>query len=106
MAVATKTFEIQMPVVVLANMQGGEIQEWERLDEVWALVGDPPAFSQFIESEIHAMLDRQEPQPSGDAEEPAPPIIPSETEGSIDVVVPVEEAMLPIPDDGLPLPLP
>ena len=42
---ATK-FEIQMPVVVLAKMKDGQVEDWKRLDEVWALVGDKPAFAE------------------------------------------------------------
>jgi len=52
-----KKFEIQMPVVVLAKMKAGQIQDWKRLDEVWALVGDKPAFAAYVRSEIKKMLD-------------------------------------------------
>ena len=45
-------FEIQMPVVVLARMKDGQIEDWKRLDEVWALVGDKPAFTNMCEGEI------------------------------------------------------
>ena len=51
-----KKFEIQMPVVVLARVKGGDIQEWKRLDRVWALVGDKPVFTKFIQAEIKQML--------------------------------------------------
>ena len=40
-----KKFEIQMPVVVLARMKGGEIADWKSLDRVWALVGDKAGFA-------------------------------------------------------------
>jgi hypothetical protein len=49
-------FEIQMPVVVVARTNGGEIEDWRRLDQVWALVGDQPAFAEFIRNEISQML--------------------------------------------------
>jgi hypothetical protein len=52
---ATK-FEIQMPVVVLARMSDGDITDWKRLDRVWGLVGDKPAFTEFVRNEIGAML--------------------------------------------------
>jgi hypothetical protein len=58
---ATK-FEIQMPVVVLARMQGGEIAQWERLDRVWALVGDKPAYASYMREEISQMVRAAEPQ--------------------------------------------
>jgi len=51
-----KEFEIQMPVVVLVRMEDGQIGDWKRLDEVWALVGDKPAFRKYVQAEIQAML--------------------------------------------------
>ena len=50
---ATK-FEIQMPVVVLAKMKGGEIAQWKRLDRVWALVGDKPGYASYLRDEIQS----------------------------------------------------
>jgi hypothetical protein len=52
---ATK-FDIQMPVVVLARMKDGQVSDWKRLDQVWALVGDKPAFAKYMRGEIDAML--------------------------------------------------
>lgn len=49
-------FDIQMPVVVLARTSSGEITDWKRLDQVWGLVGNRPAFAEFIRQEIRAML--------------------------------------------------
>jgi hypothetical protein len=51
-----KKFEIQMPVVVLAKMKAGKIQDWKRLDEVWGLVGDKPAFAKYVSGEVKKML--------------------------------------------------
>jgi hypothetical protein len=45
-----------MPVVVLARMKDGQVDSWSRLDKVWALVGDRPAFTQFVREEIERML--------------------------------------------------
>ena len=74
-------FEIQMPVVVLVQMKGGEIADWKRLDRVWALVGDKPAFAKFVREEIGQMLEppAAEPAlaPSGDAPEIPVPSSPS-----------------------------
>jgi hypothetical protein len=50
-------FEVQMPVVVVARTSAGEIDQWRRLDRVWALVGDRPAFAEFIRNEIGRMLE-------------------------------------------------
>jgi hypothetical protein len=52
----TKKFEIQMPVVVLAKMKAGQVEDWKRLDEVWALVGDKPAFAKYVREQITRML--------------------------------------------------
>jgi hypothetical protein len=51
-----KQFDIQVPVVVLARMKAGQIDDWTRLDEVWGLVGDKPAFAKYVRGEIAGML--------------------------------------------------
>ena len=58
-------FEIQMPVVVLARKKEGQIEGWNRLDEVWGLVGDKPAFAEYLRHEIHEMLDASDQDPLG-----------------------------------------
>ena len=59
-----KKFDIQMPVVVLASMKGGEIAQWKRLDRVWALVGDKPGYASYLRDEIRQMVRAAEPQPT------------------------------------------
>jgi hypothetical protein len=54
-SLATK-FEIQMPVIVLVKMKDGKTEDWKRLDKVWALVGDKPAFIAYVRGEIEQML--------------------------------------------------
>ena len=56
-------FEVQMPVVVVVQMEQGQIAQWKRLDKVWALVGDQPAFAQYVREEIRAMLDASTAEP-------------------------------------------
>lgn len=56
-----KRFEIMQPVVVLARMNGGRIEDWKRLDRVWAIVGDKPAFADYVRGEIRQMLDPKTP---------------------------------------------
>lgn len=86
-------FDILMPVVVLARMNGGQVQDWRRLDEVWGLVGEKPKFIAYVQSEIQRMLDAdqgaapvarasKEPKPS-----PAPEDLP----------IPPTPANLPVP---------
>jgi len=49
-------FEIQVPVVVLARMKGGQVQDWKRLDDVWALVDDKAAYTKYVREEVDRML--------------------------------------------------
>ncbi len=91
-----KKFEIQMPVVVLARMEHGEIADWKSLDRVWALVGDKPAFAAFVGDEIRQMLGAAQPASAptpvdNNAEIPAADLAPA------DIPVPVPED-LPIPE--------
>jgi hypothetical protein len=70
-----KKFEIQMPVVVLAKMKSGQVEDWKRLDEVWALVGDKPAFAKYVRTEISQMLAPGKGPAPAEAK-PAQPAIP------------------------------
>ncbi|MCE5268351.1 MAG: nitrophenyl compound nitroreductase subunit ArsF family protein [Planctomycetaceae bacterium] len=72
---ATK-FDVQMPVVVLARMKEGQVKDWKRLDEVWGLVGDKPAFAKFVRGEIERMLVPEKQKPSATAKKKAAPSIP------------------------------
>jgi hypothetical protein len=67
-------FEIQMPVVVLARMQSGKIEEWRRLDKVWAVVGDKPAFTKYVQGEIEQMLAIRKKPEAATAQTPGPTI--------------------------------
>lgn len=64
-----KQFDVHMANVVLAQMDGGEIENWKRLDRVWALVGDKPAFADFVRTEISQMLAADE-EPADSAATP------------------------------------
>ena len=91
-----KEFEIQMPVVVLAQMKNGQIEDWKRLDRVWALVGEKPAFAAYIRDEIGQMLKSQDsgatPPPNDD-----PPENPIRDSDLLDIPVPTGPADLPVP---------
>jgi len=67
-------FQVQGPVVVLAKMKNGETVDWKRLDEVWALVGDRPAFIQYVRKEIERMLAADKSSEAATADSPAPSI--------------------------------
>jgi hypothetical protein len=88
-----KKFEIETSVVVLVRMKGGRIEEWNRLDQVWALWDDKPAFAKFVRGEINQMLERAEPQST-----PSPPGdvagLPVPEGDSSDIPVPAD---IPVP---------
>ena len=96
-----KKFEIQMPVIVLVQMTGGEIGDWRRLDKVWALVGNKPAFAEYVRSEIKQMLATADVQPTaaplGDAVDTAVLPIP-ETDPDLPPL-PDGPSDVPVPDD-------
>jgi hypothetical protein len=86
-------FKIQMPVVVLVRMKGGEIEKWNRLDKVWALVGDKPAFAKYVREEIERMLPSEKKATANKGEAPPPAIpIPNADDAS-----PKEAPAIPIP---------
>lgn len=66
-------FEVQMPVIVLARMKDGHMGDWKRLDAVWALVGDKPAFAKYMRGEIERMLSPDK-KPEAEKNTPAIPI--------------------------------
>ena len=88
-------FEVQIPVVVLARMKGGKIEDWNRLDKVWALVGDKPAFAEYVRDEITQMLESAEEPPS-EGPPGETPEIPVPAPGSSDIPVPVPPARNPV----------
>jgi hypothetical protein len=67
-------FQIQMPVVVLARMKDGKIEDWNRLDKVWALVGDKPAFTKYVRGEIDRMLASEKTPTPAASQSPGPAI--------------------------------
>ena len=71
-----KKFDLMQPVVVLARMKDGQMADWKSLDRVWALVGDKPAFREFVRGEIAAMLEGGD-QAAGMAEVAAPATTPT-----------------------------
>jgi hypothetical protein len=94
-SVLAKKFAIQMPVVVLAKMKAGEIADWKRLDRVWALVGDKPAFASYVRDEIKGMLgDKPNDPPMQKAGQP----------NSTSATAPTGNLPLPAQTPDLPLP--
>jgi hypothetical protein len=90
-------FEIQMPVVVLARMKAGQVQDWKRLDEVWALVGDKPAFATYVAGEINRMLTGNN-RPTSAVPDPSGPAVPVPAAEAPGPVAPQEAPAIPVPD--------
>jgi hypothetical protein len=89
-------FEIHMPMVVLARIKAGQIEDWKSLDQVWALVGDEPAFAEYVRDEIVQMLESTDEEPAATPhghvpEIPLPDIDPS------DAPDPTVPADIPLP---------
>ena len=51
-----KQFDISMPMVVVARIEGGKMIRWKSLDRIWALLEDKPAYAAFVRGEIQQML--------------------------------------------------
>lgn len=85
---ATK-FEIDKSIVVLVRMKDGHIEEWNRLDNVWAFWNDELAFANFVRGEIEQMLTTPDEQ-TGDAPDDEPEGFP----GPDDIPVPID---IPVP---------
>jgi hypothetical protein len=90
-------FGIQVPVVVLARMKDGKMQAWKRLDKVWALVGDKPAFEEFVRHETAQMLPTMGNTTSGVPTDSVPEI-PIPTGDATDIPIPTDPAEIPVPE--------
>jgi hypothetical protein len=90
-------FEIQMPVVVLAKMKGGQIEDWKRLDQVWALVGDKTAFAKYVHEEIAKMLTAAQP-PVPEKTQSEAPAIPIPDNESKSIPMPESSNSIPVPE--------
>ena len=87
-------FDVHMANVVLCRMRGDEQLNWRRLDKVWALVGDKPAFAEFVRGEIGEMLGKV-----------AASAAPVEVPDLLDLPLP-ELTPPPLPQTGAPVELP
>jgi hypothetical protein len=90
-------FDVLNPVVVLARMEDGQIEDWRRLDKVWALVDDKTAFADFVREEMTQMLSSNG-SPAADASGESAPSIPIPTDDLSDIPVPNTPGEIPVPD--------
>ncbi len=91
-----KKFAILMPVVVLAKIKAGQVEDWKRLDKVWAVVGDKPAFAKYVRDEITRMLAHDE-KPQTAESKAAPPAIPLPSPDTRQGAPTKEPPAIPIP---------
>ena len=49
-------YEIAAPTVVLVRREAGKDAQWQNLSRVWELVGDKPAFVDYVAQETAALL--------------------------------------------------
>lgn len=49
-------YRLASPCVVLASMRDGRQESWTSLPEVWELVGEKPAFTQFVQRHVAEQL--------------------------------------------------
>ena len=87
-------FEIQMPVVVLARMKDGQVEDWKRLDRVWGLVKDEQAFRAYVRDEIQKML----------AKAGSPGDDPGSEDGALQIPIPGDEASEASSQTEIPIP--
>ena len=52
-----KEFGLEGPTLVVTLEQSGEILKWERLDRVWDLYSDVPAFDKYVLKTLEGFLD-------------------------------------------------
>lgn len=51
-----KQFEVIASCVVVAEIKGGSVVDFKRLDDVWTLMKDPEAFDRYISNAIDGYL--------------------------------------------------
>ncbi|RKX26893.1 MAG: hypothetical protein DRP45_02360 [Candidatus Zixiibacteriota bacterium] len=52
-------YELTFQSVIVSDIRAGEEVDWKNLSDVWDLVGDKPAYLQYVRAEIAAVLGAQ-----------------------------------------------
>jgi hypothetical protein len=58
-----KRYEVVASCVVVAHVRDGEEVAYQRLDEIWTLMMDPPAFNRYVGDAIRVYFSAGETQP-------------------------------------------
>ena len=53
-------YKLAAPCVVLASMRDGREVAWKSLTEVWELIGDRPAFGEFVRKNVREQLGQRQ----------------------------------------------
>jgi hypothetical protein len=53
-----KDYGLYTKSVVVSEVRNGREVRWKNLDQVWQLLGDPPAFQSYVEREVQAFLEK------------------------------------------------
>jgi hypothetical protein len=96
-----KQFDISMPMVVVARIEGGKMTRWKSLDRIWALLEDKDAYAVFVRDEIQQMLGTATPTTAtSPANDPRPTLAapqPEASQASLAIPIPGSDE-LPIPE--------
>jgi hypothetical protein len=52
-----KDYSLHTKSVIVSELKGGREIRWKNLEKVWPLLGDQPAFEQYVEKEVRAFLE-------------------------------------------------
>jgi hypothetical protein len=53
-----KDYGLYTKAVVVSEFRDGREVRWKNLDQIWQLLGDPPAFQGYVEREVQAFLEK------------------------------------------------
>lgn len=51
-----RQFDVVSSCVVVARMKGDTVADFKRLDDVWTLMNEPPAFNAYVSTAIQSLL--------------------------------------------------
>jgi hypothetical protein len=54
----TKDYGLYTKSVIVSEVRDGREVRWKNLDQIWQLLGDPPAFQSYVEREVQAFLEK------------------------------------------------
>lgn len=55
-AALTKGYNISGPALIVAKVEKNKVKEFKNLEDIWAKVGDKPAFLQYVQENVTAYI--------------------------------------------------